>query len=159
MSCAKPLVALLQERGLSLSLAESLTGGLVADEIVKVPGASKMFSGSAVCYQESAKARVLKVKKSTLKKHGAVSAACAKEMALNARKLFQNDIALSTTGYAGRDGKDVGLCYIGVATQGKTLAYKLRLQANRQYVRKFCALIALHILYQQLNRKDIEHGS
>jgi PncC family amidohydrolase len=158
MSYAAPLVDLLKERGLSLSVAESLTGGLVADEIVKVPGASKVFSGSAVCYQEAAKIRVLKIKNSTLQKHSAVSTACAKEMVLGVQKLLGTDLGLSTTGYAGPDGKDVGLCYIGIAIKEKNAVYKIRLHANRQNTRKACALIALHILYQELNRKDKNHG-
>ena len=106
----------LQERGLTLALAESCTGGLIGDLITDVPGSSDYFLGSAVTYAYSAKEHILGVKHETLLAHGAVSAETAAEMAQGARRLFGAAVAVSVTGIAGpggdMPGKPVGLVYI-----------------------------------------------
>jgi len=107
ISTARPeeiLGELLRRKKLTLSAAESCTGGRVGDKITNVSGSSDYFLGGAVTYSNEAKAELLKVKEKSLKAHGAVSEQVAKEMALGCRKLFGSDIAVSTTGIAGPTG-------------------------------------------------------
>ncbi|SNR52790.1 CinA family protein [Halorubrum vacuolatum] len=110
---------LLRERGETLAAAESLTGGLVSARIVDVPGASDYFDRGFVTYAYDAKREVLGVARETLDAHGAVSAPVAREMAARARDRADVTWAVSTTGIAGpgggREGKPVGLVYVGVA--------------------------------------------
>lgn len=96
---AEEIVAILKKRGQKLAFAESCTGGLMADAIISISGASDVFLGSLVCYDASIKRNVLKVKDDIIKR-GVVSADCALDMAVKARVLFGSDIALSSTGYA-----------------------------------------------------------
>lgn len=134
------LVYYLKKRGLTLSLAESCTGGLCAARIVDVSGASDVFIGSSVCYANSAKTAILGVKKKTLETYGAVSKHTASEMARGARNVFSSDIAVSVTGIAGPGGgseqKPVGTVYFGYSS--KNGEQVLRLQFNdygRDYIR------------------------
>jgi len=111
---------LLKEKNMTLSVAESLTGGLVQDKITNISGSSVYFMGGMVTYSNEAKMRFLGVSAESLQKYGAVSEAVAREMAQGVRKAFGTDIAVSTTGIAGPTGatptKPVGLVYTGVAT-------------------------------------------
>ena len=106
-------------RGLKLAVAESCTGGLVADAITDVSGSSGYFAGGVVSYSNEAKERLLDVPGDVLTAHGAVSAQVAKAMATGARERFGADLAGSVTGIAGPDGgsaaKPVGLTYVAVA--------------------------------------------
>jgi PncC family amidohydrolase len=112
---------LLREKGLTLALAESCTGGLVGHRITEVPGSSDYFSGGIVAYADAIKAQLLGVRRDTLTRHGAVSAETALEMARGARRALQADIGMSITGIAGPGGatpeKPVGLVYIGLSTR------------------------------------------
>jgi PncC family amidohydrolase len=123
---ADPLVGLAERlqgvclgRGVTLAVAESCTGGLVADAITDVPGSSGYFAGSVVSYSNEAKERLLGVLESALAAHGAVSAQVARAMAEGARERFGSSLAASVTGIAGPDGgsdaKPVGLTYVAVA--------------------------------------------
>ncbi|NOX63425.1 MAG: CinA family protein [Chloroflexi bacterium] len=107
---------LLTERGLTLALAESCTGGLLASVVTDAPGSSAYFLGGVVSYSNQAKNRLLGVREATLVAHGAVSAPTAAEMAQGARRLFESDIALAVTGIAGPGGgtaeKPVGLVFL-----------------------------------------------
>jgi nicotinamide-nucleotide amidase len=109
------------ERGLTLALAESCTGGLIADLITDVSGSSAYFLGSAVTYADSAKQGIIGVRAETLAVYGAVSAETAAEMAQGARRVYGSDIAASVTGIAGptgaTPGKPVGLVYIHLSAQ------------------------------------------
>ena len=98
------VVELLKERQLTLTMAESCTGGLVASRIVNVPGASAVFKGGFVTYTEEAKMKCLGVSAETLKTDGVVSGQCAKEMAEGAAKALEADVSVSVTGLAGPDG-------------------------------------------------------
>jgi PncC family amidohydrolase len=106
----------LLERGLTLALAESCTGGLIGDLITDVPGSSDYFLGSAVTYAYSAKENLLGVTHETLLARGAVSAETAAEMAQGARRIFGANIAAAVTGIAGpgggMPGKPVGLVHV-----------------------------------------------
>jgi PncC family amidohydrolase len=116
---AERLQGLCLGRGLTLALAESCTGGLVADAVTDVSGSSGYFVGGVVSYSNDAKERLLDVPSDVLAAHGAVSAQTARAMAEGARARFGVDIAGAVTGIAGPDGgtdeKPVGLTYVAVA--------------------------------------------
>jgi nicotinamide-nucleotide amidase len=105
--------------GVTISTAESCTGGLIAHWLTDVPGSSAYMLGGIVAYSNTAKQALLRVRERTLIDFGAVSEATAREMAANVRRIFQADYTLSVTGIAGPGGgteeKPVGLTYIGLA--------------------------------------------
>ena len=109
----------LTESGLTLSVAESCTGGFLASLFTAMPGASKYFYGSVTSYDNSVKENILNVSIETIAEHGAVSRECAEAMALGVCKALNTDFAISTTGIAGPDGgsedKPVGTVWVGVA--------------------------------------------
>ena len=111
---------LLVEKKLTLSLAESCTGGLIGHRLTDVPGSSGYFMGGVVAYANDAKEKFLNVRHDTLSDFGAVSPKTAIEMARGARRAFGSDISISVTGIAGPGGvlpgKPVGLVYISLAT-------------------------------------------
>lgn len=130
MNCFENVVSILKEKNLTITFAESCTGGLIAKMFTDIAGVSAVFSGSVVTYSNDVKQKFLGVGEETLKKHGAVSKHTAYEMATGARLLFSSDIAVSVTGIAGPDGgtaeKPVGLVYIGISTQDATKTYKMK---------------------------------
>ena len=145
MSAAQ-IVATLTARGATLACAESLTGGLLCDAIVQVPGASKVFMGGIVAYDEGCKVALLGVDPQTLACYTAVSAQTALEMARGARTKLDTVYALSTTGYAGPDGADVGLVYVACAgPQGETVQ-EHRFQGTREEIRRQAVEAALALL-------------
>lgn len=114
------VVRLLKESGKTVALAESCTGGYIANRITNIPGASAVFLGGLVTYSNDSKRNLLGVRSETLAQHGAVSEAVAREMADGTRRALGTDYALATTGIAGPDGgtpeKPVGTVFIGFAT-------------------------------------------
>lgn len=151
---ASRIIEACRDRDLFVAAAESLTGGLLADAFVRIPGASDVFLGSAVTYDIAAKASILNVDERILDSAGAVDARVAVQMAESTARLFgREDIrdrvfGLSTTGVAGPgpDGdKPAGLVYVGLhspimASQSRgesarTVSYRLRLQGSREEVR------------------------
>ncbi|MCL2712484.1 MAG: CinA family protein [Methanomassiliicoccaceae archaeon] len=129
---ARTLADIFFEKGLTLSLAESCTGGKVASLITDVPDVSSFFKGCAVTYSNLSKERILNVSNETLVTKGAVSAEAAEEMAEGAKNVFGTDIAASATGIAGPSGgtelKPVGTVYIavtdGIRTECKAYFFK-----------------------------------
>jgi nicotinamide-nucleotide amidase len=119
------VVRLLARQKRTLALAESCTGGLIANRITNVPGASKVFLGGIVAYSNEAKEKFLGVRSETLKKHGAVSENVAREMAEGARKKFGADFAIAVTGIAGPTGgtkaKPVGTVFIALTSAFETV--------------------------------------
>lgn len=109
-------------RRLSVAVAESCTGGLVAATITEIPGSSGYFRGGVVSYADEVKADLLDVPTATIAAHGAVSAQVARAMAVGVRRRVGTDLAVSVTGVAGPDGgseeKPVGLTYVGLADAG-----------------------------------------
>lgn len=134
------VIEIFREKGLSLALAESCTGGMIAETITNVAGASDIFYGSAVTYVNSAKEHILGVTRETLEKHGAVSSECAEEMACGARRVYGADVAMSVTGIAGpgggSEGKPVGTVWFGLATKDGAETFRRRFDGDRAAVRR-----------------------
>jgi nicotinamide-nucleotide amidase len=130
------VVRALKERGLTLATAESCTGGLIANRITNVPGASAVFGHGFVTYANGAKSSLLNVSPDDLSTHGAVSEVVAKQMAVGALQASGADIAVAVTGIAGPDGgtpeKPVGTAWIGLAaTNQDAIAFKVYHPRNR----------------------------
>jgi len=149
-SLAWEIGAALSAQGLTLSVAESCTGGLLGDRISDVPGSSLYFTGGAITYSYKAKERVLGVGHDTLVLHGAVSEETAREMARGARRLFETDISLAITGIAGPDGgmpgKPVGLVYIALAASDTELCRRFVWSDERRENKAHSAEAALRLL-------------
>jgi nicotinamide-nucleotide amidase len=145
---------LLAARNKTLAAAESCTGGLVAQKITRVPGSSAYFEQGVVTYSNAAKERLLGVRRSTLIRHGAVSKACALEMARGVQRRAGTDYGLSITGIAGPEGgtaeKPVGLVHIALAGPGGAVGVEYRFPGERELVRERSALAALDLLRRRL---------
>ena len=144
----KVVAKLLVEKDLTISVAESCTGGLVASNLINYPGISKVLLEGCVTYSNEAKMMRLGVKKETLDKYGAVSSQTAKEMAEGIAKSLNSDIGVSTTGIAGPDGgsdeKPVGLVYFGIYYKGETFSVRRIFSGDRRKVRERAAREALN---------------
>ncbi len=141
----------LKRHRLTLSIAESITGGMLSDRITNIPGSSNYFMMSVVAYSNEAKINLLKVPKDIIKKHGAVSKETAKFMVKGMRKKANTDISLSITGIAGPSGgiakKPVGLVYIGLASADKkTLVKEYHFKGSRIEIKKKATDSALKLL-------------
>lgn len=138
---------LLAERGLTLALAESCTGGLVGSRITDVPGSSRYLCGGVVAYANEAKQAQLGVAAATLAQHGAVSEETATEMALGARRLFGADLGLAVTGIAGPDGgtadKPVGTVCFALAAADGVVSRRYKLWGTRDWVKILSSQVAL----------------
>lgn len=139
------LVDMLRKAGLRIAVAESCTGGKVADAIISVPGSSAVFEYGAVVYSDKMKIEKLSVSQRLIEKHTSVSAECAVAMAKGVMKKTNANMGLSVTGYAGPDGADVGLVYIGVATALGSRSYRLRFSGSREEVRCNAAKTAIGV--------------
>ncbi|EDP74081.1 nicotinamide-nucleotide amidohydrolase family protein [Hydrogenivirga sp. 128-5-R1-1] len=141
---------LLKEKGLTLSTAESSTGGLIASRIVNVAGSSAYFMGSIIAYSNQVKENILKVSKENIEKYGAVSEPVARQMAEGVKNLLKTDISLSDTGIAGPTGatpdKPLGLHYIGMGIKNKTVVEKVIFKGHRNDVRLRVSQHALNML-------------
>jgi len=130
---------LLAEQGLTIAVAESCTGGLIAHRLTNVSGSSAYFVGGVVAYSDEVKERVLGVSGETLLTYGAVSEETAREMARGACRLFDTDVAISATGIAGPTGgtpqKPVGLVYVALAAQDLERCERHLWQGDRLTVR------------------------
>lgn len=148
------VLELVQARGLTLALAESITGGMIGEMLTRVPGASRTFMGSVVTYSNDLKSRLLGVSPDTLSAVGAVSHQTAREMALGAKAAGSSDIGISVTGIAGPEGgspeKPVGTFYVGLAAPDTTLARGFLLPGTREWVRTLAAMQALDMLRRYL---------
>jgi len=150
----KVVAKLLSERGLTLSAAESCSGGLVADAFVSIPSASKFFLSSLVTYSNDAKSTFLGVRPGVLERFGAVSAECALEMARGARYRAGANVGVSISGIAGPDGgsaeKPVGTFFIGLATAGFEQAWEFFYPHERNMFRKYSSYLALDVIRRHL---------
>jgi nicotinamide-nucleotide amidase len=145
---------LLRARGLTLALAESCTGGLIAHRITNVSGSSDYFLGGVVAYSNDAKEHILGVQHETLLKYGAVSEPTAREMAQGARRVLHADVAVSVTGIAGPTGgtpeKPVGLTFTGLSTRDGEWCERNVWQGDRESNKAQAAEAALNLLYRYL---------
>jgi PncC family amidohydrolase len=140
----------LRERGWTLALGESCTGGLLGHRITNVPGSSDYFLGGVVAYAYEAKERLLSVEHNTLYKHGAVSRETALEMARGARSAFGADVGLSVTGIAGPAGglpeKPVGLTWVAVSMREGEWAESYLFEGDRHANKVHSAESAMGLL-------------
>jgi nicotinamide-nucleotide amidase len=145
------------KKKLTVSLAESCTGGLVAHRLTNVSGSSSVFKGSIVAYANEVKTQILAVKEDTLIKHGAVSIETAREMALGAQKVTQSNLAISLSGIAGPGGgspdKPVGTVCIGECfSPGEAEAKLYKFRGDRDYLKLRFSEMALHRLREGILR-------
>lgn len=142
--------------GLTISCAESCTGGLLAGAITDIAGSSDVFAGGVISYSNRSKSMVLKVPKELIREHGAVSEECALAMARGAMDLFESDVACSVTGIAGpggaTPGKPVGLVWFALVSRsgGKTFAEFFK--GNRRAIREMAVVFALTEMVAALKR-------
>ena len=138
---AEKLVKLLKKKNLTVTTAESCTGGMIASAIVSVAGASACFKEGYITYSNEAKKKLLGVREDTV-----VSAQVAQEMAAGAAAAAQSSLAVSVTGVAGPDpdeGNPVGLVYIGIAFEGSVYAARFQFTGSREEIRRQAACEAL----------------
>ena len=148
---AESLGRVLKEKGRTLSLAESCTGGLVSSLLTDIPGSSAYFLGTVIPYADRSKETLLGVGEETLRNHGAVSEETAREMARGARDRFGSDLAASITGIAGPDGgtpeKPVGTVFFAVVDRGGREEAKRRFfGGDRAMVRRTSAMFSLKMI-------------
>ena len=141
---------LLMANDLTVTTAESCTGGMIAARIINVPGVSECYKAGLVTYSNKAKRKFLGVRKSTLDKYGAVSSKTASEMAKGAALLMKSDVAVAVTGIAGPDGgteeKPVGLVYIGCSIKGEVTVKEYHFSGTRSQIREATTSAALILM-------------
>lgn len=154
-SLIRELSKLLAEEGMSISAAESLTGGMFQQELTAMSGASSFFKGGIVCYSNEAKMGLVRVKKETIERFGAVSRECAMELAVNSANLLDADIGISFTGVAGPDrleGHPPGTVFIGIAVKGQPVhAEKVMVAGTRNAVRTRAVKYGCQLLLDRLS--------
>lgn len=150
MHLSKKIINKLIIKNISVSTAESCTGGLLAYNFVKNRDSSKVFKGGYITYSNEMKMKELKVKKGSLKKNGAVSYQVAEEMIEGLYKKNKTKICISTTGIAGPGGstknKPVGLIYIGIRINKKNIVIKKNFKGTRIQIQKKCVNFILKYL-------------
>ncbi|WP_240137930.1 CinA family protein [Streptomyces sp. MUM 178J] len=155
MSAAARVLALLAERGETLAVAESLTGGLVAAELTAVPGASRTFRGSVTAYATVLKKDLLGVDGTLLAERGAVDPDVAAQMAAGVRRALGAGWGLATTGVAGpdpQDGAPVGTVFLAVSgPEGQEKVAALRLNGDRAEIRMESVRSVLELLFGELH--------
>lgn len=152
------VIELLKILNYTISSCESITGGLFSKTITDIPGASHVFKGSIVSYNNEIKIKVVKVKPKIIKKFGAVSSECALAMAKNIQKIFKSDIAISFTGNAGPDNlesKPSGLVYLAIICPKKQFwVEELNLSGNRDQIRAGVIKKAQELLITNLTKVE-----
>ncbi len=148
------LVGELSQKGLTISTAESCTGGLMGKLFTDVSGSSAVFLGGMITYTNHIKINKLGVSAETIEQHTEVSFECAAEMALRAREYFETDIGVSATGFAGPTGgtesDPVGTVYLGVSTKGRTVVYRLSFEdCTRNDIRFGTAFAAVKAIIKE----------
>jgi PncC family amidohydrolase len=146
----------LKERGWTLSIAESCTGGLISDRLTDVPGSSDYFEGGMVTYSNESKAKHLGIPLDYIKKYGAVSPQVARKMAQGVRKAFNTTFGLSTTGVAGPTGgtkrAPIGRIFIGFTNGRRTWVRREDFKGSRREIKRKAAERSLKFFYETLIR-------
>ncbi|MEM8903703.1 MAG: competence/damage-inducible protein A [Actinomycetota bacterium] len=142
------VLALLRERGLTLAVAESVTGGLLATRLTDVPGASDVFRGGIVSYASEVKFDLLDVPLGPV-----VSSTAAEAMAVGVRRRLRADVGLATTGVAGpteQEGQPVGTVHLGIAIGEEVISRQMQLPGDRTQIRQFAVISLLDVLRRHL---------
>lgn len=151
------VVKILKDRGKTVALAESCTGGMISARITDIPGASEVFQQGAVTYSNQSKVNLLGVDEDALIRFGAVSHEVARQMAEGIRRVAGSDLGLSVTGIAGPGGgtesKPVGLVYIGLADEKGVNSWEYKFSGNRDRIRQITVLSALDRIRMSLTDK------
>ncbi len=146
----KDIAQILTKRGLTLSICESCTGGMLGSFITSIPGSSKFFFGGIIAYSDQVKMILADVTRTALKKYGAMSTEVAVAMARGTRTKLKTDIGIGITGIAGPSGgsktKPIGLVYTAIDSQNKTLVKKFLFGGSRTVIRKKACQKALLLL-------------
>ncbi len=147
----------LRKEEISISSAESCTGGLISHILTNVPGSSEYYKGGVIAYANEVKENVLHVSKDILEEKGAVSAECAMAMAKGVRELLRTDVGIATTGIAGPTGgtpdKPVGLIYIALATKDYVYHAKHIFHEDRDGNKREAANAALDMLWGYITKR------
>jgi nicotinate (nicotinamide) nucleotide adenylyltransferase len=163
MGLEKDIGDVLRRNEMTLSIAESCTGGLISDRITNVSGSSDYFKGGLVSYSIEAKADHLGIPQKYIERYGAVSSRIARKMAEGVRQAFHTTYGLSTTGVAGPTGgtkrTPVGTVFIGISDGHETSVKKENLRGDRREIKKKAAEKSLQFLYEQLARSNQNPGS
>ena len=153
----KNLTRILKRKKIKVAVAESCTGGLISYNLTKIPGASKYFMAGIVSYSNKSKIELLKVRKKTITKYGAVSSETCKEMCKNLLKITKSNITVSVTGIAGPNGgtkkKPIGLVYIGVCSKKKLEIIKLNFnkKLSRVNIQNQTLVKTIKLIKNQIN--------
>jgi len=154
MSLEEEVGVLLRQKGLTLGIVESATGGLLSHRITNIAGSSDYYKGSVTAYSNQVKIGVVGVNEATLNQYGAVSPQIAEEMAQRGRKILGADICIADTGIAGPGGasagKGVGLFYIGLSHGERTFSRKHNFTGDREQNKQSAAEAALSWLKEYL---------
>ena len=152
MHLYKKIIRKLIKGSITISTAESCTGGLLAYSITKNKNSSKIYKGGYITYSNELKIKNLNVKKTTIKKYGAVSKEIAKEMVRGLFMKTKTNICISTTGIAGPGGgsknKPIGLIYIGIRVNGKVEILKKNFKGSRIEIQKKC----VNLIFKYLSK-------
>jgi nicotinamide-nucleotide amidase len=135
---AHEIIQKLGQRRLTISVAESLTGGLVAASLTQIPGASAVFKGGVIAYGDEIKQKVLKVDPALITKFTSISEPVAQSMATNIREIMNTDIGIATTGVAGPDKSDgfaPGIVFVAISIGDHKICQKLELVGDRTQIR------------------------
>lgn len=148
---------LLVDKNLTVSTAESCTGGLIAGTLINYPGISSVFSEGFITYSNEAKVKLIGVKKETIDKYGAVSEETAKEMAEGVAKTTESKVAIAVTGIAGPSGgsyeKPVGLVYGSLYIDGDLMVRRFNFKGDRQQIRYSTVSEMLQWLYDEIIKR------
>ena len=154
------LSKILTKNKLTLSIAESLTGGALSASLVSAPGATAYFKGGIIAYDNSIKTSLLNVSIKTLTKQGAVSSECAKEMVKGVKERFSTDVAIAVTGIAGPSGgtatKPAGLVYAGFMIKNRLKIKEYHFKGSRTKIIKNTVIAVLKDLNKWLNENNYE---
>jgi len=154
MSLEEEIGAILRQKGLTLGIVESATGGLLSHRITNIAGSSDYYKGSVTAYSNQVKIGVVGVREDTLNQYGAVSPEVAEEMAQGGRRILSADICIADTGIAGPGGasagKGVGLFYLGLSHGERTFSRKHNFKGDREQNKQSAAEAALVWLKEYL---------
>jgi nicotinamide-nucleotide amidase len=152
---SKKIIDLLKNKKVTLSVAESCTGGMLAQYLTSISGASKIFKFGIITYSNQSKIKYLKVPSQIIKEYGAVSEECCYSMLYNLSKISKTEITIATTGVAGPTGgsklKPIGLVYIGIKNKKKVNVEKYQFKnKGRSYIQRIAVKKALDLILKSV---------